>query len=105
MAAELKRLKRRLDWLEAFVTVLDSRMRTLGLRVDLHLEQCDPDASDDRERAIRAAMGPEDARLFRITELLHAIAARQDSQASELANLARLVGRTNIEEPTEGKTP
>ena len=49
MAAELRRLKRRLDWLETFVTALDSRMRTLGLRIDLHLEECEPGAHNDRE--------------------------------------------------------
>jgi hypothetical protein len=58
-----------------------------------------PHAHQDWESKVRAAMGPQDAKLFRITELLHALAARQDVQASELANLARLPGR-----PTDGLT-
>src|SRR5580704_448382 len=93
MAAELRRLKRRMDWLETFVTVLDSRMRTVGIRIDLHLEECESHAHKDWESKIRAAMGPEDAKLFRITELLHALAARQDAQAADLANLAKLLDR------------
>jgi hypothetical protein len=99
MAAELRRLKRRLDWLETFACVLDSRMRTVGIRLDFHLDECEPAAHKDRESKIRDAMGPEDAKLFRISELLHALAARQDAQAAELASLARLLDR-----PTEGLT-
>src|ERR1700730_1229272 len=99
MAAELRRLKRRLDWLETFATVVDSRMRTLGLRVERHWEECEPGAHNDRESKVRAAMGPQDAKLFRITELLHALAARQDAQADELANLAML-----LDHPAEGLT-
>jgi hypothetical protein len=101
MTGELRRLKRRLDWLETFVTVLDTRTRTLGLRVDLHVEECEPSALGDRETAIRDAMGREDAKLFLITEMLHAIAARQDAQAAELSNLTRLLGNAT-ERLTEG---
>ncbi len=96
MPAELRRLKRRLDWLETFVSVLDSQLRTQGLRIELHLEECEPIAQNDRETKIRDAMGPHDARLYHVTRLLHEVAARQDDQAAELADLARLLGR-----PTE----
>jgi hypothetical protein len=103
MPAELRRLKRRLDWLETFVSVLDSQLRTQGLRIDLHLEECEPTAHNDREAKIRDAMGPHDTRLFHVTRLLHEIAARQDGQAAELADLARLLGRPTVGH-TEGKT-
>ena len=101
MPVELRRLKRRLDWLETFVSVLDSQLRTQGLRIELHLEECEPTAHNDRESKIRDAMGPQDARLFQLTRLLHEIAARQDNQAAELAGLARLLGRS-MQEHTEG---
>jgi hypothetical protein len=102
MPAEVRRLKRRLDWLETFVNVLDSQLRTQGLRIELHLEECEPAAHNDREGKIRDAMGPRDARLYQLTRLLHEIAARQDDQATELADLARLLGRPT-EEHIEGK--
>ena len=92
MPAELRRFRRRLDWLEAFASVLDSQLRTQGLRIELHLEECDPAAHNDREGKIRDAMGPHDARLYQVTRLLHELAARQDAQAAELASLARLLG-------------
>jgi hypothetical protein len=101
MPAELRRLKRRLDWLEAFVSALDSQLRTQGLRIDLHLEECEPTAHDDRESKIRDAMGPHDARLYQVTRLLRELAARQDAQAAELADLAGLLGRLTAER-TEG---
>ena len=103
MPTELRRLKRRLDWLETFVSVLDSQLRTQGLRIELHLEECEPTTHDDRESKIRDAMGPHDARLYQVTRLLHELAARQDDQATELADLARLLGRLAEEHP-EGKT-
>ena len=96
MPAELRRLKRRLDWLEAFASALDSQMRTQGLRIELHLEECESAAHNDRESRIRDAMGPHDARLYQVTRLVHELAARQDAQAAELTGLARLLGR-----PTE----
>jgi len=99
MPTELGRLKRRLDWLETFVSVLDSQLRTQGLRIELHLEECEPTTHDDRESKIRDAMGPHDARLYQVTRLLHELAARQDDQAAELADLARLLGRP-VEEHT-----
>jgi hypothetical protein len=102
MPAELRRLKRRLDWLETFVSVLDSQLRTQGLRIDLHLEECEPAAHNDRESKIRDAMGPHDARLFHVTRLLREIMARQDDQAAELADLARLLGRLR-EEHAKGR--
>ena len=103
MPTELRRLKRRLDWLEAFVSVLDSQLRAQGLRIELHLEECEPNTHDDRESKIRDVMGPHDARLYQLMRLLHELAARQDDQAAELADLARLLGRP-AEEPIEGKT-
>jgi hypothetical protein len=103
MPAELRRLKHRLDWLETFVTILDSQLRTQGLRIEIHLEECEPAARNDRESKIRDAMGPYDARLYQVLRLLHEVAARQDEQAAELANLARLVAQL-AEELTEGKT-
>jgi hypothetical protein len=101
MPAELRHLRRRLDWLEAFASVLDSQLRAQGLRLELHLEECEPTTRNDRESRIRDAMGPQDARLYQVTRLLHELAARQEAQAAELANLARLLGRPT-EERTEG---
>ncbi|MGH3253614.1 MAG: hypothetical protein ACRDOI_46400 [Trebonia sp.] len=103
MPAELGRLKRRMDWLETFVTVLDSQLRTQGLRIELHLEECEPTAHDDRESKVRDAMGPHDARFYQVMRLLHELAARQDHQAAELVDLARLLGRP-AEERREGRT-
>ena len=103
MPAELRHLRRRLDWLEAFASVLDSQLRTQGLRLELHLAECEPAARDERESRIRDAMGPPDARLYQVTRLLHELTARQEAQAAELANLARLLGRP-AEERTEGST-
>jgi hypothetical protein len=58
MPAELRRLKRRLDWLEAFVSALDSQLRTQGLRIELHLEECEPTAHNaQRPVPRRAATG------------------------------------------------
>lgn len=57
MPAELGRLKRRMDWLETLMTVLDSQLRTQGLRIELYLEECEPTTHEDRESKIRDAMG------------------------------------------------
>ena len=40
--AELRRLKRRLDGLGVFASVLDSQSRTQGLRIELYLMECEP---------------------------------------------------------------
>jgi hypothetical protein len=93
MPAELRRLKRRLDWLEAFASVLDSQLRTQGLRIELHLEECEPATRNDRESRIRDAMGPHDAHLYQVTRLLHELAGRQAAQAAELANLVKQAHR------------
>jgi hypothetical protein len=53
MPAELRHLRRRLDWLEAFASVLDSQLRAQGLRLELHLEECEPTTRNDRESRIR----------------------------------------------------
>jgi hypothetical protein len=102
MPVELRRLRRRLDWLETFVSVLDSQLRTQGLRIELHLEECDPPTHNERESATGEAMGPPDARLYQVMRLLHEVAALQDDQSVQLASLARLLGQSP-EEQSEGK--
>lgn len=101
--AELRRLKRRLDWLETFVTVLDTQLRTQGLRIEMHLEECEPGGSSEREAMIRDAMGPQDARLYQVMRLLHEIAARQDEQAAGLADLARFLRQPSEEHAEHGR--
>lgn len=105
MSAELRHLKRRLDWLEAFVSIVDSQLRTQGVRIVLHLEECEPAAHADREAKIRDAMGAHDSRLYEVTRLVQELAARQDEQASQLADLAKLIGPPRNNQPTRSNQP
>jgi hypothetical protein len=103
LPAELRRIKRRLDWLEALVSIVDSQLRTQGIRIELHMTECEPAVHADKETRIRDAMGPHDARLYQVTRLLHEVVARQDEQAAQLADLARLIGPSQ-ESPTDRRT-